>query len=343
MTCRASLAVAIGFPSSETATMPASFIPAISEIASPLLPTDAAPIGHTRTLPVALARSRMNRVTDALSFMGFVLGMQQTAVKPPRAAACVPVSIVSDDSCPGSRKWACRSINPGATIKPFASNISAPAPAPILPAAATSWIFSPSSKRSIAASVLLAGSMTRPFLISSIRGFLWFRFQRRVRPAFRRARNHQVENGHAHSHAIRYLFEHARLRAISDIRRNLDPAVNRARVQHNRIAVRTSQPLRIQLIQQNVVVRRKRRIVQPLGLHAQHKNDVRVLERLFHFVNAADGHARRDFLELARHPHCRSAQRELAPEFSQQMNVRTRHPAVQDVSENRHIEVFNRA
>ena len=96
--------MAIGFPSSETATIPASFIAPISAIASPLLPTDAAPIGQTRTFPPAFARSRMNRVTEALSFTGFVFGMQQTAVKPPRAAARVPVSMVSEDSCPGSRK-----------------------------------------------------------------------------------------------------------------------------------------------------------------------------------------------------------------------------------------------
>jgi len=96
--------VAIGFPSSETPTIPASFMAAISAIASPLLPTDAAPIGHTRTLPATFARSRMNRVTEALSFTGFVFGMQQTAVNPPRAAARVPVSMVSEDSCPGSRR-----------------------------------------------------------------------------------------------------------------------------------------------------------------------------------------------------------------------------------------------
>ena len=146
-------------------------MPAISEMASPLLPIDAAPIGHTRTLPVACARSKMKRVTEALSFTGFVFGMQQTAVKPPRAAARVPVSMVSDDSWPGSRRCACKSINPGATIRPCASNTSAPAAA-IFPGGATSFIFSPSTNTSSAASVLLAGSITRPFLITSICGFL---------------------------------------------------------------------------------------------------------------------------------------------------------------------------
>ena len=55
--------------------------------------------------PKIVDRDRLLRVTDALSFTGVVLGIQQTAVNPPRAAARVPVSIVSDISPPGSRRW----------------------------------------------------------------------------------------------------------------------------------------------------------------------------------------------------------------------------------------------
>src|SRR5487761_192020 len=73
----------MGWPSSETATMPACFMAAISAMASPLLPTLAAPMGQTRTLAVALARSRMKRVTLALSLTGLVFGMQQTGGEPP--------------------------------------------------------------------------------------------------------------------------------------------------------------------------------------------------------------------------------------------------------------------
>src|SRR5262249_12609307 len=133
----------------------------------------------------------------------------------------------------------------GATIKPFASNTSALAGAPILPVGATSLIFSPSSRTSSAASVLLAGSTTRPFLISSIRRFLWFCFERRMRAAFRRACNHEVEDGHTHGHAVGHLFENARLRAIGHVRCNLNPSVNRPWMEHNCVAVRTLQALRI--------------------------------------------------------------------------------------------------
>ena len=47
-----------------------------------------------------------------------MFGIATTAVKPPSAAARLPVSIVSASSLPGSRRWAWRSTNPGATTQP---------------------------------------------------------------------------------------------------------------------------------------------------------------------------------------------------------------------------------
>ena len=184
--------MATGLPSSLTATIPASFIAAISARASPLLPMEAAPMGQTRTLPAAAARSTIPRVIEALSFTGCVLGMQQTAVKPPRAAERVPVSIVSDISWPGSRRWQWRSMKPGATIMPAASKISASGAARFVPIFA---MRGPSIKTSCVASVLLAGSRTRPFLISNIRSFLGLRFIRRRLDG--RAADEMVEQGHA--------------------------------------------------------------------------------------------------------------------------------------------------
>src|SRR5712664_2584035 len=262
MTCRASFAVAIGFPSSDTATIPASFIAAISAIASPLLPTDAAPIGHTRTLPPTFARSKINRVTDALSFTGFVFGMQQTAVNPPRAAARVPVSMVSEDSCPGSRRCTWTSIKPGATIRPLASKTSASAGTAIFPAGPTSFIFSPSSSTSRAASAFDAGSTTRPFLISSIGGFLGFHFERGMRVNLGSAAPAQIKYGHPHRDAVGDLFEHTRLRPVGDFRSDLDAAVDGAGMQNDGILAGAAKPLRIQLVQQNVIAGGKRRVVQ---------------------------------------------------------------------------------
>ena len=52
---------------------------------------------------------------------GFVLGMARMLVNPPAAAARVPVAMVSFWLPPGSRRWTCMSMRPGATMRPFAS------------------------------------------------------------------------------------------------------------------------------------------------------------------------------------------------------------------------------
>src|SRR5690348_18097397 len=128
--------------------------------------------------------------------------MQHTAVNPPRAAAFVPVSIVSESSWPGSRKWQCKSINPGATISPFASNISAPSAEIFDP---TLEMRSPSSSTSSDASVLLAGSMTRPFLISSILSFL----RGGMRRIDRYDADQVIQQSHSYRQTVRHLVEHA--------------------------------------------------------------------------------------------------------------------------------------
>ena len=62
-----------------------------------------------------------NSTTLGSSTTGSVLAMQQTAVKPPAAAAAVPVAIVSFSSFPGSRRWVWISMKPGARSIPDAS------------------------------------------------------------------------------------------------------------------------------------------------------------------------------------------------------------------------------
>ena len=68
----------------------------------------------------------MKRVTALLSFTGRVLGMAATAVKPPAAAAWVPVRMVSLYSSPGSRRWTCMSMRPGVTTRLLGVNHPAP-------------------------------------------------------------------------------------------------------------------------------------------------------------------------------------------------------------------------
>src|SRR5208283_1174959 len=180
----------------------------------------------------------MKRVMAALSLTGLVLGMQQTTVNPPRAAASVPVSMVSEFSCPGSRRCACMSIKPGATIRPAASKTAASVPRVIVPAGAISATRSPSISTSRMASVLDAGSSTRPFLIRSICRFLgsglWFSFKRRMRTTGR-ADHQKIKNGHAHGNAVGDLLKHRRLRAVGYLRSDLGAAIDGPGMQNERI------------------------------------------------------------------------------------------------------------
>src|ERR1700719_1105655 len=213
----------------------------------------------------------MKRVMEALSFMGLVLGMQQTAVNPPRAAAFVPVSMVSEFSCPGSRRWTCMSMKPGATTRPVASNISAPFAREIFPGAAISEMVSPSIRMSRTASVLDAGSRTRPFLIRSMRGFLGFgvgfHFKSGMR-AFRGADHKQVEDGHAGGDAVGDLFEHGGLRAVGDFGGDFHAAVDRPRMKNQSFGLGEVHALGLPLIKQNVIALRERRLVEAFGLYA---------------------------------------------------------------------------
>src|SRR6266403_2484617 len=112
-------------------------------------------------------------------------------------------------------------MNPGATIKPVASKISTFCGAAIFPAGATSRIASPSSSTSMAASVLDAGSRTRPFLTRSMRRVLLIRgapifrghgFRHRMSAILGGAGDEQEKQRHSNRNAVRHLLEHAGLR-----------------------------------------------------------------------------------------------------------------------------------
>src|SRR5216684_541049 len=344
MIWRASFAVAMGFPSSETATMPASRMAAISEMSSPLLPMLAAPMGQTRTWPWTLARSTMKRVMEALSFTGRVLGIQQTAVNPPRAAALVPVSMVSEFSWPGSRRWTCMSMKPGATTRPAASNTSAPFVREIFPGAAISAMVSPSRRMSRTASVLDAGSRTRPFLIRSMRRFLGFgvgfHFKSGMR-AFGGADHQQVKNGHAGGDAVGDLFENGGLRAVGNLGSDFHAAVNRPRMKNQRIGLGEFHALSVELIKQDVIALRKRRFIEAFGLHAKDDDNVGVFESLLDAIDTTNLCIRgTDFFQFARNPHRRPAEREAAAKLPKEMNVRAGDAGVRDIAKDDDIEII---
>ena len=144
------------------ATTPARFREPIGANSSPPVPLVIVPAMKTFTTPLRSARSRINATVPALSTGGDVLGMQTTEVNPPRAAAAVPVAIVSFAVCPGSRKWTCKSISPGQTVNPFASSLSIWAGACLAASGPSAAILPSAISKSASASNWLAGSITRP-------------------------------------------------------------------------------------------------------------------------------------------------------------------------------------
>ena len=99
------LGSATGWPSSLNPMAPACASSHISASSFPLLPLVTQPMGSTLTVPSWRAFSRTKSTVARVSIVGSVLGMAQTVVNPPRAAAAVPVAMVSLYSKPGSRRW----------------------------------------------------------------------------------------------------------------------------------------------------------------------------------------------------------------------------------------------
>ena len=94
-----------GAPSSLKATAPATASLSISTSSCPFLSLVIQPMGRTRTTPSFRASIFKYSSVPVLSVGGSVLGMAHTVVKPPRAAASVPVAMVSLSSKPGCRRW----------------------------------------------------------------------------------------------------------------------------------------------------------------------------------------------------------------------------------------------
>ena len=104
-----------------------------------------------------------SRVARSNIFAMQKVGMQHTDVNPPRAAARVPVAMVSLSSRPGSRRWTCRSTNPGHTTLPRASSTRSGGAASRAERSGPTAAIRPSSiSTSRTASTVFDGSTTRP-------------------------------------------------------------------------------------------------------------------------------------------------------------------------------------
>src|ERR1700683_2069297 len=187
-----------------------------------------------------------------------------------------------------------------------------------------------SSKMSSPASVLLAGSMTRPFLIRSIRAILCG-----VRSVCRCAADQMVEQGHAYRDAVRDRLEHAGLRSIGHGRIDFQAADDRAGMKDQSVGLRQPQARGSQLLARDVLVGCECWLVNTLGLDTQNHHDVGTVER---FVNAVHhAQVRGQLFKLAGNPHGRAAECDQDAKLAEKMNIRSSHTAVQDVTEDRDV------
>src|SRR5215210_3306406 len=224
----------------------------------------------------------MCSVIERLSLTGSVLAMQATPVKPPAAAAMVPVRTVSLYSWPGSRRWTWMSIRPGATTRPAASNDSAPFGGLMRPSILATW---PSStRRSKEPSRSWLGSITRPPWIRSL--------AMRLLVSLVDA-GEEVEDGHAHRDAVGDLLQDHGVGAVRQLARDLDAAVHRPGVHDDDVVLRQSDLVGVEAEELKVLADRgERHAPLPLELDAQHHDHVGVADGVVEGVGDLDAHRR---------------------------------------------------
>src|SRR6185436_20179504 len=212
----------------------------------------------------------MCSVIDRLSLTGTVLAMQATAVKPPAAAAWVPVRTVSLYSCPGSRRWTWMSIKPGVPTRPAASIVSAPL---------GFWIL-PSIRATAPSSISRSYDPSRPWLGSTIRP-PWISRLDMSGLLGRRDAGEQIEDRQPHRHPMRDLLEDHRVGAVRHVARDLDAAVHRARMHDDGVVLGQPEALAGEAEQPEVLLdRRERHPPLPFELDAQHHHHVGSAERV---------------------------------------------------------------
>src|SRR5208282_3337753 len=311
----------MGLPSSVTATAPARCNAAKSGSDDPRELRVAAAIG--KTLTTAVRSGLRSHSTDSTeSTTGTVLGMVQTEVKPPAAAAAVPVAIVSLYAWPGSRRCACRSMKPGATMSPRASNFSAfsSTPALILLGGATSATRPSFSSTSMGASMRAAGSMRWPPLISRLlvegeftslvkfftssspyfspqshrdterskSRFLDFLCDSVVNGFSSHPSHGPRQNRHARGHAVAHFLEDARLGAVGDFAGQFQAANDWAGMHHDGIFLGHLQAGRVHLVARDVFEEVDLQSGKTLRLHAQQHDHIGAAQGVINVAGDAD-------------------------------------------------------
>src|ERR1700732_4537750 len=212
------------------ATAPAAFNRPISVISSPRMPLVSAAIGWMLTIALSSGGGRTKSTVAELSITGDVSGWQMMVVMPPLAAAWLAEAKVSRWLAPGSPTKARMSISPGATILPAQLTMSVPSGTPDAPM--------PRRDSRITPSTIRTSPMPSKSRDGSIRRALASRIGRRSVSMISRVRQvagERFEHRHPHRHSHFDLFADQRLGAVGDNRVDLDAAVHRTRMHHQRV------------------------------------------------------------------------------------------------------------
>src|SRR6516165_398080 len=284
------------FAPSVKATAPAALRRPISVISVPRMPLVSAAMGWTWTMAVSRARRSTKSTIAGSSIAGLVSGCDTMVVTPPAAAAWLAEAKVSRYSAPGSPTKARMSIRPGAAILPRQSMISVPSGTPAAPMPRRASRTTPSAiRRSPSISRSREGSTIRA-LVSRIgrrsESMGSLRRGRRARSRIGQVSRQRLEHRHAHRDAHLDLFADQRLGAVGDAGIDLDAAVHRPRMHHQRVRPRIGELLRIEAeIGKVFLGRGHERAVHALALQTQHHDDVGVAQALAHVARGLDPEA----------------------------------------------------
>src|SRR5882724_11180792 len=268
------------------ATAPAAFNRPISVISSTRRPFVSAAIGWMLTIAVSRARRSTKSTVAELSITGEVSGWQMMVVMPPAAAAWLADAKVSRWLAPGSPTKARMSISPGTTILPAQLMMSVPSGTPAAPMPRLESRITPSAIRtSPGPSKSREGSTTRA--LASRIGRRSVSMASRVR----QVAGECFEHRHPHRHSHFHLFADQRLRTVSHDRVDLDAAVHRSRMHHQRVGLGISELLLVEPeIMEVFAGRGHERAVHALALQPQHHHNIRAVEALAHVARYLDTH-----------------------------------------------------
>src|ERR1700674_5744396 len=287
------------------------------------------------TIAVSRARRRTKSTVAELSITGEVSGWQMMVVMPPVAAAWLAEAKVSRWLAPGSPTKARMSISPGATTLPAQLTMSVPSGTPAAPMPRLASRITPSAIRTSP-----RPSKSRD---GSIRRALASRIGRRSVSMMSRVRQvagARLEHRPPHRHSTFHLLADQRLRAIGDNGVDLDAAVHRPRMHHQRVGFCVGQLLLVEAeIMKILLGRRHERAVHALALQPQHHHDIGTIETLAHVAGDLDAHP----LDAARQQRGGRDHAHPGAHDVEQQDIGARHPRMHHVAADRNGEALEPA